>query len=273
MANKDFKWRWAHVDQSERTEYYVDIINQSRPDDEPSNFPHAMVWIDAQPGERILEVGCGNGAVARALARHVPEIASIIGVDASEAMIAEARQRAGGQDLAVTFEVADAASLPFADCSFDRVYAMETFVILPDPRQAFMELARVTRPGGHVLVRETECDTHALLGDDLELTRRLMRFVGDSEYNGAVARQIIGWCKELGWETQAIPAVNVSEALSDRLLLLLREWLADAEAAGIATGDECERLMADLKRRHETNCFLSYNVNFRITVTKPCEQA
>jgi SAM-dependent methyltransferase len=269
MTGKDFKWRWANVDQSGRAEQYVDIINQSRPDNEPSHFPQTMAWIDPRPGERVLEVGCGNGAVARALARHVPGISEIVGVDASEAMIAEARRRAEGQGLAVTFEVADAARLPFDDCSFDRSYSMETFVILPDPYQAFTELARVTRTGGHILIRESECDTHAVLGDDLELTRRLMRFVGDSEYNGAAARQIIGWCKQLGWETQAIPAVSVSETLSERLRLLFDEWLPDAHAAGVLTADECDRFRAEMRHRSETGTFFSYLVNFRITVTKP----
>ena len=47
MAGKDFKWRWANVDQSGRADYYVDIINQSRPDDELSHFPQAMAALRA----------------------------------------------------------------------------------------------------------------------------------------------------------------------------------------------------------------------------------
>jgi SAM-dependent methyltransferase len=268
MTEKDFKWRWAHVDESGRTDHYVDILNQSRADDDPAHFPNTLAWIDAQPGERVLEVGCGNGAVARALVRQVPQVGEIVAVDASDAMIAEARRRSAGKDGAVTFQVADAQQLPFSSASFDRAYTMETLVIVPDPYQAFQELARVTRPGGHICIWETDCDMRAILGSDLDLTRRLMRFVGDHEYNGAVARQAIGWCKERGWAVQVIPAVSVSEDLSTRLAALLHEWLADAQGAGILTEDETKRLLADIHHRQEAGTFLSYTVNFRITAVK-----
>lgn len=63
-----------HVDDSERAHDYVALLNRLRPDDEPEHFSHTLAWIDAQSGERVLEVGCGNGAVARAVARAVPDI-------------------------------------------------------------------------------------------------------------------------------------------------------------------------------------------------------
>src|SRR5262245_42276816 len=131
MPDNPFKWRWAHVDQSTRTAPYVELLNRLRKDDEPAHFPNTLAWINAQPGERILEVGCGNGAVARAVARHVPEVSEVVAVDFSTAMIAEAQRLLAGRNLPVSFQVANAQRLPFADASFDRVYAMEIFVILP----------------------------------------------------------------------------------------------------------------------------------------------
>lgn len=265
-----FKWRWAHVDQSGRSEQYVALLNESYAGDEPANFPNTLAWLDAQPGERLLEVGCGNGAVARAVARHVPTIRDVVAVDRSAAMIAEARRQMAGRDLAVTLHIADAHHLPFADAAFDRCYATETFVILPDPYQAFVELARVTRPGGRICLWETDCDVRAVLASDLALARRLMRFVGDHAYNGAVARQLIGWFKERGWSVKAVPTVNLSEAMSDRYAALLHEWLADARQAGVMTDDEeAERFLADVGRRQEQGLFLSYSVNFRTTAVKP----
>src|SRR5947209_8226770 len=143
-----FKWRWSHVDDSDRADQYVSVLNRVRPGDDPAAFPATLEWIDARPGERILEVGCGNGAVARAVGKQEPGICELIGIDASTAMIAEARRQTVDARLAVRFEIGDAHHLPFPDNAFDRVYAMETFVILPDPHQAFMEMGRVTRPGG-----------------------------------------------------------------------------------------------------------------------------
>lgn len=101
----------------------------------------ALTAIEASPA-RVLDVGTGSGAVARAAAELWPE-AEVVGVDVSPGMIAEA------QRLASTprerYEVADASRLPFPDGSFD-------VVVLNNMIPFFGELARVTAPGGHVAI-------------------------------------------------------------------------------------------------------------------------
>ncbi len=271
MARDDYKWRWSHVDEGEHGDRYVALLNRARADDDPTHFPTTLAWIDAQLGERVLEVGCGNGAMARAIARAVPAIREVVAVDASGIMIAEARRLLAGRDLPVYFEVADAHHLPFPDASFDRCYATETFVILPDPRRALLELGRVTRPGGRICLWEADCDARALLGSDLDLTRRLTRFVGDHEFNGAVARQLIGWCKEIGWHVDVVPAVGVSESVSPQWAMLLDEWLVDAQRASVLTPEEVGQLRADIQFRQQRGLFFAYTVNFRITATKPSD--
>lgn len=152
-----FRWHWSHVDAVLDTTH-VDILNQFRVDDDPTNFPNTMQWIDPQPGERILEVGCGNGAVARAVARFQPKIQHLTDIDASTAMIATAHEQLTGQQLPISFQVADAHALPFADASFDHCYAQEIFVILSDPEAVLRECARVLRPGGALCIWEADCD-------------------------------------------------------------------------------------------------------------------
>jgi ubiquinone/menaquinone biosynthesis C-methylase UbiE len=96
----------------------------------------------SSPPARVLDVGTGTGAVARFVAARVPE-AEIEGVDVSERMIDEARRLTDAPR--VRFRVADAQKLPFPDGSFD-------LVTLGNMIPFFDELARVTAPGGHVLV-------------------------------------------------------------------------------------------------------------------------
>jgi ubiquinone/menaquinone biosynthesis C-methylase UbiE len=98
-----------------------------------------------EPPADALDLGTGTGKAAFAIARRFPE-AGVVGMDLAEGMIAEAK-RLTPEELArrVHFEVGDAASLPFADESFD-------LVSLANMIPFFDELARIVRPGGHVLL-------------------------------------------------------------------------------------------------------------------------
>ena len=98
--------------------------------------------------ERILDLGTGTGEGALFLAREFPR-ASVRGVDLSEWMIREAQHKVGlDPDGRVAFRVADAANLPYDDQSFD-------LVVQVNVPPFFAEVARVLRPGGHVIVVAT----------------------------------------------------------------------------------------------------------------------
>ena len=93
-------------------------------------------------GARVLEVGCGTGL----LLGRVRQFASYAtGMDLSAGMLARAAQRG----LPVT--LGNATALPYADDSFDVVYSFKVLAHVADIRTALAEMARVTRPGGHVL--------------------------------------------------------------------------------------------------------------------------
>lgn len=98
--------------------------------------------------ERALDVGCGAGALALALA---PLVGEAVGVDCVPELLALARERAAGLDN-VEFVEGEATALPFEDFSFDLAGTLRTLHHVHRPELAVAELARVTRPGGHVLV-------------------------------------------------------------------------------------------------------------------------
>ena len=104
----------------------------------------AALHVGAAP-ERVLDVGCGSGEGTLFLAREFPQ-ARVRGVDISEEMVGLARDRVGlDPEGRIAFKVGDAAGLPYPEDSFDLVAQLN----LPP---FFAELARVLRPGGHVLV-------------------------------------------------------------------------------------------------------------------------
>jgi len=94
------------------------------------------------PPHRALDVGTGTGAAARVVTEHWPD-AEVVGVDASREMVAEAARLATSERQ--RYEVADAAALPFPNASFE-------LVTLNNMIPFFDELARVTSPGGVIVV-------------------------------------------------------------------------------------------------------------------------
>lgn len=98
--------------------------------------------------ERALDSGTGSGALAFALASHVREV---VGVDLVPELLEQARKRAE-RIPNVSFVEGDATKLPFEYGSFDLAGSLRTLHHIPRPELAVAELARVTRPGGRLLV-------------------------------------------------------------------------------------------------------------------------
>jgi ribosomal protein L11 methylase PrmA len=101
-------------------------------------------------GEAVLDVGCGTGTLALAAKRRVGASGSVRGIDASEEMIDRARAKSARCGLPVTFEVAAAQSLPFADAAFDVVLCSLAVHHLPEDARvgALAEMRRVLKPEG-----------------------------------------------------------------------------------------------------------------------------
>ena len=117
--------------------------------------------------QRLLDVGCGPGDAALALAADLGAGGEVVGVDASAAMVAIARQRAAGAPCPVRFSVGDALALDEPDGAFDAARSERTLQWLADPAAAVAELARVVRPGGRLALVDTDWSTFALdVGDD-----------------------------------------------------------------------------------------------------------
>lgn len=111
--------------------------------------PALLAAIGAQPGERILDVGCGSGELAIDVVRGAPG-ATALGVDLSTAQLEVARKRAGG--LPVTFVQADAQVHDFGAESFDVIASRTGTMFFTDMAMAFTNLARATRPGGRLVM-------------------------------------------------------------------------------------------------------------------------
>ena len=109
----------------------------------------APLFIDfaGVDGGRVLDVGCGTGNLAFALAAN-PAITGVCGIDFAAAYVDHARTRNG--DRRLVFQIGDACALPFADGEFDHALSMLVLQFIPQAEKAVAEMRRVTRPGGTV---------------------------------------------------------------------------------------------------------------------------
>jgi len=110
--------------------------------------------VRIQPGERVLDAGCGVGGSSLWLAAECS--ARVVGITLATRQVAMARSHAARRGLTdrVHFEVADFTATPFPDASFDIVWAVESLCHAPRKAAFYQEAARLLRPGGRVVVAD-----------------------------------------------------------------------------------------------------------------------
>lgn len=133
-------------------------------------------WERAQIGlradQRLLDMGCGPGEAGIALAADLGPDGELVGVDVSAAMVAVARERAAvsGVRCPVRFVVGDAASIEAPDGSFDAVRSERALQWVADPEAVVAEVARVLRPGGRLVLIDTDWSSLCLEVGDASIT-------------------------------------------------------------------------------------------------------
>jgi SAM-dependent methyltransferase len=152
-----------------------------------------------EPGQSLLDVGCGPGTITADLARRVGR-GAVIGIDRSPDVVAAAA--AAHADSGAEFRTADLYDLPFDDDAFDVVHAHQVLQHLSDPEAALVEMRRVCRPGGIVAVRDADyggfrwAPVSATLDRWLELYRDVARRNGGEPDAGL---HLLGWANAAGF--------------------------------------------------------------------------
>lgn len=109
---------------------------------------HVLNAADVQPGDRVLDVACGTGILAREAALRVGESGTVAGVDPGRGMLAVAKELGPG----IEWKEDTAESLPYPDASFDAVVSQFGLMFFSDRGQALSEMLRVLKPGGRLAV-------------------------------------------------------------------------------------------------------------------------
>ena len=138
----------------------------------------AIKLLGLKPNDHVLEVGIGTGLNLPLYPRHC----RITGVDLSEPMLRKAEEKV--REIGLTnaaLRVMDAQNLLFPDNSFDHVLAAYTISVVPDPVRTLLEIKRVCRPGGRIVI--------------------LNHFQSENKVIGTFEELLAPLCLKLGWKT------------------------------------------------------------------------
>jgi ubiquinone/menaquinone biosynthesis C-methylase UbiE len=160
----------------------------------------------------LLDVGCGPGTVTVDLARILAG-GEVVGVDASDTVLEAARSHAEAIGAGnVRFEQANAYELPFADDTFDVVYAHQLLQHLSDPVAALREMKRVTKPGGLVAVRDADYAAMAWYPESAGLTEWNTLYHEVTHAYGFepdAGRRLFSWVQQAGFDVAgAVPSAS-----------------------------------------------------------------
>ena len=182
--------------QVERVYLMPDVVEQRRLTREA---------LAVRAGERVLDIGSGPGLLAAELAQ---EGAQVVGIDPSESMLAMARRR----EIAGTeFKAGDALSLPVPDASFDAAVSTQVLEYVEDVAGALREARRALKPGGRLLVLDTDWDSIVWHSADPDRMRRVLTAWDAHLADPHLPRRLPGLLRGAGFaltRTAVLPILN-----------------------------------------------------------------
>lgn len=178
-----------------------------------------------RPGDDVLDIGSGPGFLAAEMAAIVGPDGSVHGLEPSEDM----RKLAAGHDRSpgsapVTFGPGEANALPFPDGSFDVVTSTQVFEYVPDLGGALAEVHRVLRPGGRVLVLDTDWDSIVWHSSDPDRMRRMLAAWDEHLVYPYLPRRLTGLLRDAGFAVShrsTIPLFNAGYAANTYSAVLI----------------------------------------------------
>jgi ubiquinone/menaquinone biosynthesis C-methylase UbiE len=264
---------WTQVDRTEDPDFFVGVLDATRAGllerarSAPIEFFAALAL---EPGQRVLDVGCGTGDFLRLLAPLVAP-GDAVGIDLSETMISQARARTatgpGAPNL--QFHIGDVHALTFEASSFDRVLATQVLLHVPQPAVALGEMARVLTREGLLAINEIDWNSITIESTDRELARRFSALTCDGLRNGLIVRKLPAMLRELGFQKiQVAPEVAVSWQPDAFHEWFLEPALAHFVRVGGFTIAEAEWLLHDLDDLASQGRYFTARTTYSITAAR-----
>ena len=257
------------IDFDERIAAQLEVFYRTR--DIKRRRALAQEALAPQPGDEVLDVGCGPGFYVVDILDIVGANGSVTGVDASAAMLAIAGRKAGDRPNVRLLE-GEATKLPVGDASVDRAISVQVFEYLSDVDAALAELMRVVRPGGRVVIWDIDWSTLSWHSSDAERMARMVAAWDRHLADPVLPRTLLASLHRAGFtdarrQAHAFTAESMdSEAFGGYMPALIRQYLGDLDDIDQA---EADAWLADLEALDASGAYSFAVLQFCFTATRP----
>ena len=223
------------------------------------------------PGERVLDVGSGPGLLAVEMAAAVGPSGRVCGIDVSDSMLALARGRKSALDSApLEYLSGGVERLPYQDGAFDVAVSTQVLEYVPDIPAALAEIRRVLRPGGRLLVLDTDWDSIVWRCGDRDRMRRVLKAWEQHLADPHLPRRLIGELAAAGFDAdvpRVMPLLNVGfdpDTYSAGMMAIIAGYVVGRDGL---TQDDVDAWVADLRGQGD-GAFFSIN-RYHFGATRP----
>jgi ubiquinone/menaquinone biosynthesis C-methylase UbiE len=244
--------------------YWIDILNQrAAAPDQVALRSFILAQSDLQPGETVLEIGCGTGRLLPELARATGKTGRVIGLEPQPLFAKEAERFILEEKQSATTKVltGGAEDIPLPDASVDICVAQTVLIHIPSDKfpKVFSEVKRVLKPDGRFMSVDQDGDTWIIDHPDRAVTRKVIQFNSDYRYaDGWTGRYLGRLFRQNGFQNVRVQAWTHMDTESGSYLHRMAQRIAQAAAEhGILSQDECRKWLNELDERTTKGNFFS----------------
>jgi SAM-dependent methyltransferase len=212
--------------------------------------------LQVRPGDRVVDIGCGNGMLTLELARAVGDTGRVLAVDPSDDMRKLAQARCTEFDN-VEFFRGTAAAMPLGDKSCDKAVSIQVFEYLDDLPSALNEVGRVLRSWGLLVVGDMHFDTFVCFTENRDRLARMKEAWNRHLVDHRVSEALPGALDQAGFALETVRPVTFTDTdlrpdgIAQTMLLLMRQYALQNDllpAAEVAAFFDEQQTLARDKR-------------------------
>lgn len=212
--------------------------------------------MDLQPGQKVLEAGCGLGMRAQLIAREANNQVEVIAIDKSEKALALAKNLSGETNL--VYQQANVEYLPFKSGYFDVVTADRLLICFKNPLPALKEMYRVLKPSGRLVVTDFDPASVFIAPADEEMHQIFMDIYMPSFSNRYIGRSLPSLFKKIGIEHFNVELDASYERSFSHLerIIPVQQVLDGGVCAGYLSQEKADQWLVDLRQASDEGTFL-----------------